>query len=454
MPEPEVFHPEEQPKGKDNPGHGGSDIDKLREEATEAGFGPEGSQPHAEMPAHPDGTFGEVSAPAGSSWDDTHAQIEAGAEEALKAHRQEDRKRIEAEASEELGGQLHDYISGGEHQDDGVETVGEVAVGGTTEEPEVFKGEAGADSTNDSAEMPKSLEQLHRELIEAARATEAEVDVSGFTGEQREFDSFESLVRGGDQEAIDRALRFIEDQDNKFFGRDDDRTGSRKQLAYRDLAIAAYEAGLTQEGDELASKVYIKSMIGPLLFAKAEASEDGVAELIDQFGRAEIDQYKHKFEKLASLLIAQGRLEAAKNVAGVLHDERKFRVLLDLVKAGEKDMIDSARQSALELRRDLGGGQKTGEGPSAEEKRIRSLLELYDAGDEQAISSAFEVAQSEVRPERRLSLLGWLGSEVKKRENQQQSTGIQQEENERGRSEEHVTSGDKLDLGESSESEY
>jgi hypothetical protein len=297
------------------------------------------------------------------------------------------------------------------------EVGGEVLEHAGVEGPEITV----HDNNDASSEKSSTLEQLHADLLEVARATEAEVDVSGFTGEQREFDSFKNLLRAGDKEAIERALQLIDNPDSRFFGKSDDSIGSRKQLAYRDLAVAAYEAGLAQEGDELASKVQNKSMMGPLLFAKAEATETGVPELVEQFGKASLEDYKLKFEKLTYKLISQERMESARAIVEVLSDKRKFKVLLELVKAGETDLVESARETARELRGDLGGGQKTGEGPSAEENRIRALLNLYDAGDEVALTTAFEVAQSSERHEFKLALLGWLGSEINKREKRKES---------------------------------
>jgi hypothetical protein len=68
--------------------------------------------------------------PAGSDWGDVHAQVEVGAKDALAGRSEEERKRIGAEASEELSGDLRDYLSGEGHQEsETAREAGDAALG-------------------------------------------------------------------------------------------------------------------------------------------------------------------------------------------------------------------------------------------------------------------------------------------------------------------------------------
>jgi hypothetical protein len=145
----EEFHPD-----KVNQEHGGPDIDKLRAAATEAGFGPEGSQPHAEVPAHPDGTFAESAPPEGE-----------------KAHAQHE------EEQNEKGGNA--------------EAVGGVAVSGS--DPEILNGEAGNDDPATQQWREENWEHDDKKTEAVARSSEKE------RGEQYE-----------DEAAIKAAKEFLQ----------------------------------------------------------------------------------------------------------------------------------------------------------------------------------------------------------------------------------------------------
>lgn len=265
-----------------------------------------------------------------------------------------------------------------------------------------------AQSLEEDIEINPKLADLRLRTLAEAQETLGQIDTCSAIGEQIELDAIENLLRAGDRTIAIQAMDIIENPRSEFFTRSYDGE-SHKQLHYRDLAIAAYQGGLIEEAQAL--ETLVKYYKIPLLFAKAEVLEDAVPELLEEVGSMEVEDYKYMLKKLASAYISKGNLEPARAIVERLKDKRKFALLAEMVEAGDESSIPLARETAAQLRKEL-GAREIPDGYSAEEYRIRAFLRLYDAGDEGSLELALSVAKSAEHPWIRIKLLGWLGSEI------------------------------------------
>ncbi|OVE79564.1 hypothetical protein BVY00_00020 [bacterium G20] len=259
-------------------------------------------------------------------------------------------------------------------------------------------------------QLPAEAAQLHNQILDEASKAYEELDKGGFTGYITTLHAIEELLQLGDRHMLLDAIDIVENPKSEKFTDSYGRGEQAKNLAYRDLAIAAYEGGLVEEAKRIEQLITFEHTDSSLSFAKAWALDSAVPELLEKVGTGapHIDsEYFH----FASHLIADGKFDVARTVAekfnGVLNRELKYKILARLVEAGDKDSIEAARQAAADLPKEP-GRQK-------EDHEVRALLRLYRAGDDLSLSAALEVVRNYEYVAGRLKLLRWIDAAVKQR---------------------------------------